>query len=621
MESTHRLTFDLLEKEGCYLTYAQYLSKCSYQSNMMSPIIKNQPNNRGTQWECPVFLCPQNIRKYTNSTHCPAPECKDDPHHYYFKPRRSFWCPVCQHHNEDASKCVEYCSKDDRLECVDHRCKDDPLHKGWKKFNHTYCLKCSSCHYKGIAYCELCKGCHEANFTYCNECNKCNAEPDLYHCNVCNKCDSNPIHCNSLCCMNDDPHHTHSSKKNHKYCTDCKGCHASTLTYCKGCNKCYTDPDLQHCNTCGKCYLKVISHHCESYECVEDPHHIRYYKMYDKYCINCSKCHNVKLIYCEQCKQCLEKGHCLSKDCEKDPHHKSSGYCNKSYCSNCLGCHDMDNKYYCVKCNHCYTHSSHCAYIECASDPHHQRYEKWNDKFCNQCQKCHKFSLRSWIILPGVLTELVIEYFDPDSLWSENKYCGKCNACFSNRFGGGNFTHCDAFECKDDPHHGSYLKRSNKLCNACGKCHNNKYVFCSKCNRCHNDSENHCDLCNGCHRATYKCSSYCNVCKTYYKKLNDSDHCNAPECAGDPHHKLKLTNVPTGSLAGNFRYHSSAYWCKVCRLHWNKYYKHDKSKCNLSKFRVNGSCWLDNNLKVGQYDKKQTNPIRLVKPIKNGYYN
>lgn len=596
--SSRELVHTFLYIQGSPLSFEEYERLLLPNSHKMEPVKFRHPSSSGVEWSCPVKIC-RNIRKYFNPVHCVAPECVTDPHHYKRRGKFTYWCPVCRTHSGNPERCVRECNyceehgtecarfKND-VTCYAEECKTDPHHHRPEKYGHKLC--------------EQCYGCHEKNLHYCMECLKCYSK----------------YHCKGMQCIK-DPHHNLQGKSEHELCEQCYECHEKNLHYCTQCLKCYSQL------------------HCTDKQCIKDPHHTDKLKREDMLCGQCNKCHKISLPYIlTYISYSIDVSYTFAVVMPKDLVDLILGYLQTTR---------QEWLEYCAKCSKCYEYNrlDHCMAIECASDPHHQRPEKKNmmHTLCEQCKKCHY--------------KLLVN-------------CPICDECFQQP----RDKHCLAKKCEWDPHHLS-LKRcnrncgstygyhnsecamNNKYCNLCNKCHKNEQKYCLACKSCFNKdhciaaecildphhlspkrcSENcnlsygsnyhcldckinhtYCKTCNKCH-ARYN-TEYCELCKSCYEKYSfkqNVNHCFAPECKTDPHHTLKLRELPITCFPKDHFNKNDAkrFWCNVCRLHWYEYSGHNPSTCDyhppktfvskqVCNYFKNGNCHKGQNCKFSHPD-------------------
>ena len=95
-------------------SFTEFLDERFFKSRKVFPIVEKYKSNswllrRHIEWSCPAGIC-HRIKKYiTNPSCCLAPECVNDKHHRYFKPRMSWWCPICRRHSTDPEECYDVC--------------------------------------------------------------------------------------------------------------------------------------------------------------------------------------------------------------------------------------------------------------------------------------------------------------------------------------------------------------------------------------------------------------------------------------------------------------------------------------------------------------------------------
>lgn len=509
------------------ITFEDFLAQHKPNSCAVHPAVKREIGNTGTKWYCYTKVC-HNLRKSKcNSECCMAPECTNDLHHYRFKPRMSYWCPVCQEHSSDEKRCVNECSNNKthwltsdyllhKTECFAKECLLDQSHTD--KSDHEICEKCLKFHKKCM--------------NYCSECNKCYPVK---------------IHCKDPRCVS-DPHHVRPRKSGYEFCSNCLKCHKQDFRFCSECKVCFSE-NYPHCESVW--CRSNRHHHVRKYftncnACKNDPHHSDQLRCIDscyksvlgtfhgegcsvrnKYCEKCKKCHNPHLHHCLECKECFDgehSVHCVAKECAEDRHHTSSLRCTDECHKSSIGI----------------LHGEGCTV---------------KNKYCEKCDKCHKFEYCD--------PKYYLNYVGTYSVSRElaTFYCDVCKMCHNKKKCCEN--HC--MKCSDDPHH--FTKKNMLFCNQCHECHDKSFVFCPKCNVCHKKlfSPKYCETCKSCHEQRY------------------SVHCLSPHCANDPHHELNHLTVGSYPDDGRFRCEETTYWCNTCELHWNKYYKHNPNKCNFQK--------------------------------------
>lgn len=339
---------ELLAQAKCApcLTFRQYEDvHDTYKSRQVRPT--KWVGETKKQWICYTKQCFGNhIRKGSNAEHCIV--CDDDPHHYRYRHRFTYWCMICQDHKDKDH--IHYKEKF-LLAAPDHGCY---ARSCWLRTthsidtdNHFMCDQCHIVHKRGLYFCTNCNCCFETK----------------EHCQACIR----------------DPHHIRPKHKK-TWCPNCQVCRSYYHTHCDACNGCFYNP---HCHG-----LQCVSnpHHdpkiitCKV--CVSDPHHDNPLKKSHKVCIHCKTCHSIYYYRCRIC-GCVCNGksieHC--RICVTDPHHDKmteSEAQSRRACDHCNECHAVEymptEARMTVRGNY---HDKYRSYLECVTEK------------CMICKKCY----------------------------------------------------------------------------------------------------------------------------------------------------------------------------------------------------------------------------------------